>query len=217
VLCFGLPVPRGVYGETSHGAETVWRTQNLYYRRLDSLAVRFCALIEDSGAQAIPVFGCFPMGLNEKGEVMGYLNLIQMGEATGVGTIGRNGLLLHPRYGAKLMLGGLVTTADLPASRRHDAGPPDCPADCRICVDACPVHAISPDEKRVDIMRCLRHSARMPLMPTLWFLMLRAARAGAAARLMNLTAMDDHTLHVCSRCVALCPYGDEDRPRSRLN
>jgi Fe-S-cluster-containing hydrogenase component 2 len=74
-------------------------------------------------------------------------------------------------------------------------------------VDACPVHAISPDENRVDIMRCLAHTARMPLMPKIQFLFLRASRPRAAARLMNLTAMDDHTLHVCSRCVALCPYG----------
>ena len=23
---------------------------------------------------------------------------------------------------------------------------------------------------------------------------------------MNLTAFDEHTFHICSRCVALCPY-----------
>jgi len=108
LVSFGLPVPRGVYGETSHSAETIWRSQNLYYRRLDTVAVLLSALIEDSGEQAVPIFGCFPMGLNEKGEVMGYLNLIRMGEAAGIGTRGRNGLLLHPRYGSRLMLGGLV-------------------------------------------------------------------------------------------------------------
>jgi hypothetical protein len=26
---------------------------------------------------------------------------------------------------------------------------------------------------------------------------------------MNLTAFDEHTFHICSQCVALCPYGDE--------
>jgi len=66
-------------------------------------------------------------------------------------------------------------------------------------------------------MRCLGHTARMPLMPKLRFLLLRSVRSGAAARLMNLTAMDEHTLHVCSKCVALCPYGEEDRGPSRLN
>jgi len=149
--------------------------------------------------------------------VAGYLNLIRMGEVAGIGTRGRNGLLLHPRYGSRLMLGGLLTTASLPAFRQPETDGADCPADCRICVDACPVHAISPDEKRVDIMRCLGHTARMPLMPKLRFLLLRTVRPGAAARLMNLTAMDEHTLHVCSKCVSLCPYGEEDRQPSRLN
>lgn len=208
LVSFALPVPRGVYRESPHAAETVWRSQNLYYRRLDTLAVRLSALIEDSGDQAVPVFGCFPMTLNEKGDIAGYLNLIRMGESTGMGRIGRNGLLIHPRFGARLMLGGLITTASLPPFRHTDTQIPDCPPGCRICVDACPVHAISPDEKRVDILHCLGHTARMPLMPKLRFLVLRASHPGAAARLMNLTAMDDHTLHVCSRCVALCPYGD---------
>jgi hypothetical protein len=25
---------------------------------------------------------------------------------------------------------------------------------------------------------------------------------------MNLRAFDEHTFHVCSECVALCPYGE---------
>jgi epoxyqueuosine reductase len=208
ILCFGITVPRGVYRPMAYGVETIWRTQNLYYRRLDTLSVRFAALLEGFGEQAVPVFGCFPMGVNARGEVEGYLNLIRMAEAAGIGTRGRNGLLVHSSCSARLMLGGLVTTAHLPIFRQPDAEEPGCPPDCRICVDACPVGAISPEEKQVDIMRCLRHTARTPLMPRLRFVWLSRSRPAAAARLMNLTALDEHTLHVCSRCVALCPYGE---------
>jgi epoxyqueuosine reductase len=209
LICFGMPVPRQVYRMPTYGVETIWRSQNLYYRRLDTLSIRLAALLEESGEQAVPVYGCMPLGINEKGEVVGYLNQIRMGEVTGIGSIGKNGLLLHSRYGARLMLGGVVTTAALPDMRYPDADQPGCPPGCRICVDACPVKAISLDEKRVNVMRCLGYTARTPLMSRLKFAILRAYRPESAARLMNLTAFDEHTFHICSRCVALCPYGDE--------
>ena len=209
LICFGIPVPREVYRMPTYAVETIWRSQNLYYRRLDTLSIRFAALLEASGERAVPIYGCLPMGMNEKGEVVGYLNQIRMGEVTGIGVLGKNGLLIHSRYGARLMLGGVITTAVLPYVRYPEVDEPGCPSDCRICAKACPVKAISIDEKRVKIMRCLSYTARTPLMPKLRFLILRAFRPQSAARLMNLTAFDEHTFHICSRCVALCPYGDE--------
>jgi epoxyqueuosine reductase len=209
LICLGIPVPRAVYRMPTYAVETVWRSQNLYYRRLDTLSVRIAALLEEGGERAVPVYGCMPLGVNEKGVVVGYLNQIRMGQVTGIGAIGRNGLLVSSRYGSRLMLGGVVTTAVLPDARHPDVTEPGCPPDCRICVDACPVKAISIERKRVDIMRCLAHTSRTPLMSRTRFLILAALRPQSAARLMNMTAFDEHTLHVCSQCVALCPHGDE--------
>ena len=28
-----------------------------------------------------------------------------------------------------------------------------------------------------------------------------------AARYMNITTFDEHTFHICSKCVSICPYG----------
>lgn len=145
----------------------------------------------------------------------GFLNQLRMGEATGIGTIGRNGLLLNSRYGARLMLGGVVTTAALPTFRRQETAERGCPPTCRICLDVCPVKAISAEKKRVDIMRCLNFTARTPLLPKLRFLLLQALRPRAAERLMNITTIDEHTMHVCSRCVAACPYGREGDAMTR--
>ena len=207
LICFGIPIPRLVYRMPTYGVETIWRSQNLYYRRLDTLSIRFAALLEASGERAVPIYGCMPLGINDKGEVVGYLNQIRMGEVTGIGVIGRNGLLIHSHYGSRLMLGGVVTTAALPDMRNPDIDQPGCPPDCRICVEACPVKAISIGEQRVKIMRCLGYTSRTPLMPKIKFLILRAFRPESAARLMNMTAFDEHTFHICSQCVALCPYG----------
>ena len=210
LICFGIPVPQEVYRMPMYSVETIWRSQNLYYRRLDTLSLRLAALLEEGGERAVPVYGCMPLGVNGKGEVVGYLNQIRMGEVTGIGVPGRNGLLVHSRYGARLMLGGVVTTAVLPAIRFPATDEPGCPPDCRICVDACPVGAISIEKERVDIMRCLGYTARTPLLPKIRFAILKSFRPEAAARLMNLTSFDEHTFHICSRCVALCPYGDQN-------
>ena len=209
LVCFGIPVPRGVYQMPTYGLDTVWRSQNLYYRRLDTLSMCFSALLEENGERAVPIYGCMPLGMNEKGTVVGYLNQTRMGQVTGIGVIGKNGLLINSHFGARLMLGGVITTAVLPAMRYPDAEEPGCPPDCRICADACPVKAIMPDKKQVKIMHCLGYTARTPFMSKPKFLFLRAFNPRAAARYMNLTTFDEHTFHICSKCVALCPYGGE--------
>jgi epoxyqueuosine reductase QueG len=209
LICFGIPVPREVYHMPAYGLETVWRTQNLLYRRLDTLSARFAALLAQNGAGAVPTYGCMPLGMNERGVVVGYLNQLRMAEVTGIGVIGKNGLLLHSRYGSRLMLGGVLTTAVLPEAHYPDVDEPGCPPDCRICAEACPVGAIMPDKRQVKIMRCLGYTARTPAMSKLKFLLLRAFSSRVAARYMSLTAFDEHTFHRCSRCVALCPYGGE--------
>ena len=57
------------------------------------------------------------------------------GALAGLGKIGRNGLLLHPKWGSFLFLGTILTDLDLGAAA-HDPLP--CP-DCGACARACPV------------------------------------------------------------------------------
>jgi epoxyqueuosine reductase QueG len=207
LICFGLPVPDGIYHMPTYGLETVWRSQNLQYRRLDTLSMRIAALLEESGERAVPIYGCMPLGMNQKGTIVGYLNKIRMGEVTGIGAIGKNGLLINSRFGSRLMLGGILTTAALPEMRYPETAEPGCPPDCHICAEACPVGAIMPEKKQVKIMRCLSYTARTPAMSRLKFLYLRTINHQRAARYMNLTSFDEHTFHICSQCVAMCPYG----------
>lgn len=209
LICFGVSIPNDIYCTPNYKSEMVWRSQNLLYRRLDTLSLRFSNILENSNEHALPVFGCMPLGINKRKSVVGYINQIRMAEVTGVGVKGKNGLVIHSHYGSRLMLGGLLTTASLPELHYPDCEETGCPSDCNICSEACPVNAIMPERKQVKIMRCLSYTAKTPAMLRLklFFLLMRRNKI-SAARYMNLTSFDEHTFHICSKCVSLCPYNN---------
>lgn len=111
--------------------------------------------------------------------------------AAGLGWIGRNGCLIHPRYGSYLLLAEIIT--DLPL-------PPDAPVasacgDCRRCVDACPGRAIVADGL-VDCRRCnsyltIEHRGEIP----------PDRRAQLGRRIFG-----------CDACQAVCPFNSAPPP-----
>ncbi len=71
---------------------------------------------------------------------------------SGVGFYGKNTMLITRRYGSWVVLGTLVTTAEIEPTPPLDA---DC-GSCTLCIDACPTNAL--DEPGVlDATRCLSY------------------------------------------------------------
>ena len=70
----------------------------------------------------------------------------------GVGFYGKNTLLITRRFGSWVVLGTLVTTAELEPTRPLDL---DC-GSCRLCIDACPTDALA-EAGTLDATRCLSY------------------------------------------------------------
>ena len=103
----------------------------------------------------------------------------------GIGWIGRQGQLVHPRLGCCLFLGEILTDLAL-------APTPPMPnrcGTCHRCRDACPTQAIGPDGL-VDARRCISY--------------LTVEHKGAIPE--DLRSRLGGSLFGCDRCTAACPW-----------
>jgi len=78
----------------------------------------------------------------------------ELAERAGLGWVGKHTLVIHPRVGSYLLLGGVLTTLELEAPEEQDRVADHC-GTCARCIEACPTDAISPYS--VDASRCISY------------------------------------------------------------
>jgi len=203
ILCFGIPVPKGIFKCQGRSESMYWRAASIYYRNIDAVLMRACSIIEEKGEVAIPIYTCFPYDIKGKGDFWGYMGLVKMAEAAGIGKVGKNGLLFSSKYGPKLLLGGIVTTASLTVMAWPDKEEKGCPEDCFVCQEQCPVKAIDRNGK-VDRVACIKYSMRSPIFSNL----MKTGNFGSedVQMINHVTAVDDHSMYQCIKCVSVCPF-----------
>jgi len=126
--------------------------RNSLSRALDDITIQLSYLIEEGGFLAIPTGAIEPCNYNkELKKTVGLISLKYAARQAGLGTIGKNTLLITPEYGNMIWLGAIITSLELSPDTVMDRSA--CGENCRLCIDACPVQAIDGSEF-IDQKKC---------------------------------------------------------------
>ncbi len=113
-----------------------------YYRtvntKLDLLSLLAVSEIEKQGFLALPIAASQSLNTN-KDEYCGVFSHKTAARLSGLGYIGKNGLLITEEYGSKIRLCTVLT--NMPLKAEKEIINKDC-GDCQICKNACPANAI---------------------------------------------------------------------------
>lgn len=109
------------------------------YTRAAAAAKKVSGWLRLQGWDAEPVTG--PM--------VGKILMIPAAIAAGFGELGKHGSIINPEFGSAFRLGAVLTNAPFQSTPPRSFGIDDFCTRCRVCEDACPPEAISPEKKMV--------------------------------------------------------------------
>lgn len=121
---------------------------------LNRIAFRLAKFLQENGHRAVQVPASPPYALKR---MRGDISHRHAGELAGLGVFGKNGLLLSPKYGARMRLVSVITDAILTPDKRLET---DFCMDCDKCIRACPAKALK-GGRRVDKKACDNQHLRM--------------------------------------------------------
>lgn len=140
VVVFGISLPKGL---TKVDPKLIYAHYNSFIcSQVDLIALNTAKQIEklfSEYAVPLPSDGPYDYWDPEKQEGRGLISMKHAAVAAGLGTLGKNTLLLNSTYGNLLIVGAVLTDLELPSD------PPAediCIQGCRLCLNNCPVQAL---------------------------------------------------------------------------
>lgn len=156
--CCSVVVLAGRWNPATMMAASVspyWITRNYLSDKMTFMAAQLAEQLTDAGALSVPIGSNYPDDLDPRtGRFRGTLSLKHAAELAGLGRIGRNTLLVNDQLGNALWLSAVVTEAQLDSDPIADYV--SCIPGCKLCVSACPAHAL--DGEQIDQNACYAHA-----------------------------------------------------------
>lgn len=182
-----------------------------YARSVNFKLAKF--LENEFGAHAMSVPLSYPLDMGPRTMgVVSDVSLRHAAVAAGLGAFGRNNLVLHPRFGSRVLFAAVMCDLELASD------PPiteDICNQCGICVDSCPAGALDV-EGQTDPIKCLKVSQPYGLGKTISFWSKFADKSPEEQKKMFLSE-DFWTMYqaqfigfqyFCFKCESCCPLNN---------
>ncbi|KKL17667.1 hypothetical protein LCGC14_2483270 [marine sediment metagenome] len=181
---------------------------------LDDIAWKVAGFLEERGFDAIPIPSAVPVEMMERGGLLGDISQRHAAVQAGLGRVGLSQHFLSPRFGPRVRLGCVVTTAPLIAD--EPINDEVCLGEkCRKCIESCPAKAISEDG--FEVKRCLSvmHKYNLYGLLKLMGKVLNAEDPDEKKRLIFDRTFSEIYMSLrsgdppfCIKCVEVCPMGN---------
>ncbi|PKM49749.1 MAG: epoxyqueuosine reductase [Firmicutes bacterium HGW-Firmicutes-7] len=153
VVVFAKKFLKGTLQSESTIPYTIVR--NILSDKMDKMAVQICMDLEDKGIIAIPTGTNGPTVFdNTTGRFRNIVSAKHCAVQAGLGRIGRNTLLITPKYGNMVWLSVILVDVLLEADEVLEGNP--CLEGCNLCVEICPSDAVGKPE--MEQMKCWEYA-----------------------------------------------------------
>ncbi|MFQ5869359.1 MAG: hypothetical protein ACE5JC_05610 [Candidatus Zixiibacteriota bacterium] len=163
------PVLETIIDRPTHIYKTHYRHTNMF---LDNLATQISKRIMSYGYDAMPIAASYVVDWKRQNSHLSHKRIAQL---AGLGWLGRNNLLVNPRFGSAVRLVTVLTNVPI-TSDQPMAG--DC-GECKACLQVCPVGAIKERPEEFDDLACFH-------------------------QLQRFSKQDNLGQHICGLCVKVC-------------
>jgi epoxyqueuosine reductase len=168
------------------------------YTMMRLSARRVMRQLEEKGYKCI----VYPFNLSQK----------KMAQLAGLGPIGKNSLIINPKYGPWIRLQSILTDAPLVPDQAYTQ---DLCKDCTRCLSACPTGALSPYV--VDPEKCLIGISEKDLAKLIEEGLSFTDFRDVPDRLFReyMPRFTKNSVLMCTECQKACPFGGENRGLAR--
>ncbi len=183
--------------------------------RTNDVARDIVKTLENRGHRAINPSAGFPMEMTDFPGKIWVVSHKPVAVAAGLGQMGVHRNVIHPKFGNFIILGTVLVDAEI-SEQNQPINYNPC-LDCRLCVAACPVGAISPDGS-FNFLSCYTHNYREFMGGfTDWVEGVADSKSAHAYR-MKVTDEESASMwqslafgpnYKAAYCLSVCPAGED--------